>query len=434
MRRDSDTEIERRSAIRGRLGIAGLVTLVAVLAVVTLVSASPAGSLVSQVPASGATLVEKLRSATARSKALGKVRVASRRRPAAVARGRSLAATPAPQPSAAPPAGSDQASTAVAVADVQPPPVATSPAPTAESPVPTPTPATPPSSPAPKPTPTPDPEPTPTPEPTPEPEPTPTPKPTPEPEPEPEPEPTPTPEPEPEPEPPSTPTTDPIFEGGEIDDYDEEAARGAIREVPDPLGSGETVLEFTVDDDDVFPLTPTDNPRAQLLSPALISAGDEIWLRTKFMLPGNFPAVPGWMSLVEIYGEPFRGPSPWRIGVEGNQLSWTRNNNYRYDSPWRMPVPKGRWVTLLLHERFASDGWVEMWIDGQPVTFFGPGSYNPSNLAATQHLEMATMDSSNNGGPNSAKLMHYREAGMFETATLYFGSLSIGPTRESVGG
>jgi hypothetical protein len=99
-----------------------------------------------------------------------------------------------------------------------------------------------------------------------------------------------------------------------------------------------------------------------------------------------------------------------------------------------MPLVRTKWVTLLLHERFAADGWVEMWIDGQPITFFLPGTHNPSNQPPTDHLEMSTADSSNNGGPNSAKIMQYREAGMFEVATVYFGPLKIGNTRESVEG
>jgi hypothetical protein len=238
-----------------------------------------------------------------------------------------------------------------------------------------------------------------------------------------------------EPPAPAQPTAEPIFEGAELDNFALlQAAPAAITEVPDPLGSGETVLKMTVDDGDVAPITPTDNPRAQALSPTLIESGDEIWLATKFMLPEDFPTVTGWMSLVSIYGPPFRGPSPVQVGVEGGKFSWMRNGTYRYDVPWQMPLQTGRWVKLLLHERFATDGWVEMWIDGQQVTFFSSASYNPSGHAATERLEMETMDSSNNGGANAAKIMQYREAGMFETASVYFGPLLLGDSRESVEG
>jgi hypothetical protein len=259
-----------------------------------------------------------------------------------------------------------------------------------------------------------------------------------EPAPEPTPEPTPTPSPEPTPEPEPSPIPSPselLFSGARIGDFAQiQAAPGAITEVSDPLGSGKTVLRMTVSDKDVAPITPTDNPRAQALSTSVISPGTELWLSTKFMLPSNFPSsVPGWMSLVSIYGPPYNGSSPWCIGIGGTHFNWQRNGTYNWDIPWEAPLVRGRWVNVLLHERFATDGWVEMWIDGNPVKFFS-GTYNPNHVSTTEHLNMKTVDSSNNGGANAAKIMQYRQAGMFETATVYFGALKIGKTRASVGG
>jgi hypothetical protein len=216
-----------------------------------------------------------------------------------------------------------------------------------------------------------------------------------------------------------------LFSGSRIADFAQlQAAPGAISEVLDPLGSGESTFMMTVSDNDVYPVTPTENPRAQALSPPIVQPGDEFWLRTKFMLPADFPRVSGWMSLVSIYGPPFDGSSPWQIGVGDNEIHWQRNGTYGYDVPWQMPLTKGRWISVLLHERFATDGWVEMWIDGQQVTF--PGG--------AQRLDMQTVDSSNDGGANHAKIMQYREAGMFDSATVYFGSLQVGVTRASVEG
>jgi hypothetical protein len=216
-----------------------------------------------------------------------------------------------------------------------------------------------------------------------------------------------------------------LFDGSHISDFDLlQEAPGAITEVPDPAGSGETALKMTVSDQDVYPITPTDNPRAQALSPSMIRSGDEIWLQTKFMIPQDFPSVRGWISLVSIYGAPFNGSSPWQIGVDENEFRWQRNGTYNWDIPWRAPLVKGRWVSVLLHERFATDGWVEMWIDGQQVNFPGAG----------QRILMKTMDSSNDEGPNAAKIMQYREAGMFNSASVYFGPLMLGTSRASVGG
>jgi Polysaccharide lyase len=247
---------------------------------------------------------------------------------------------------------------------------------------------------------------------------------------------------EPAPEPSPEPTPDPVpspsellFSGARLSDFAQiQAAPGAITEASDPLGSGQTVLKMTVSDRDVAPITPTENPRAQALSTSVINPGTELWLSTKFMLPSNFPSsVPGWMSLVSIYGPPYNGSSPWCIGIGGTHFNWQRNGTYNWDIPWEAPLVRGRWVKVLLHERFATDGWVEMWIDGNPVKFFS-GTYNPNHLGTTEHLNMKTVDSSNNGGANAAKIMQYRQAGMFETATVYFGALKVGKTRASVGG
>ena|GEM_PF-1526759 len=247
-------------------------------------------------------------------------------------------------------------------------------------------------------------------------------------------EPVPAPEPEePAPAPEPEPLPD-LFNGATIGSFALlQAAPGAIREVADPLGSGSSIFSFTVKESDVYPITPTENPRAQALSPSFIDPGEEFWLRTKLMLPTDFPQVDGWMCLSQVYGPPFGGPSPWQIGIRGNKLMWQRNGTYKYDIAWEMPLPRGRWVDVLVHQRFASDGWVEMWVDGERVTFFQNSSYNPSGVAPTQRLAMATRDASNNGGPNHAKIMQYRQKGLFDVATVYFGALEVGTSRTAVG-
>ncbi|MBN9623050.1 MAG: heparin lyase I family protein [Actinobacteria bacterium] len=224
-----------------------------------------------------------------------------------------------------------------------------------------------------------------------------------------------------------------FFEGSKISDYAMlQEAPGAITEVPDPAGSGESVMKMTVSNNDVAPITPTDNPRAQALSPNIIENGQEFWLQTKFFLPPELPSIPGWMGLVAIYGAPFAGSGPWGVEIVENELRWQRNGNYQWDIPWNAPLEKGKWTTVLLHEKFASNGWVEMWINGEQITFFKTHRFNPLHEPETTRLQMQTMDSSNNGAPNAAKIMQYREAGMFSMASVYFGSLNLGTTRASV--
>jgi hypothetical protein len=223
-----------------------------------------------------------------------------------------------------------------------------------------------------------------------------------------------------------------LFDGSSLADYGIESRPDAITEVPDPAGSGETVFKMTVRNDDVYPLTPTENPRAQALSPALIEPGDEFWLSTKFMIPEGFPFVSGWMSLVSIYGPPFEGSSPWQVGVYEHEFRWMREDGRNI--PWHTPLVVGKWQTLLLHERFGTDGFVEMWWNGEQLTFNQRDDPNPDHLPETTRLEVPTMDHTNDQGPNSAKIMQYREAGMFGTESVFFSPLAIGRTRASVGG
>lgn len=206
-----------------------------------------------------------------------------------------------------------------------------------------------------------------------------------------------------------------------------QAAPGAVTEATDPAGSGSKVLSLTVHDADVAPITPTENPRAEMLTKNLLPSGSEFWLRTSFYIPANFPSVTGWMTLVSVYGAPYNGPAPWHIQIDNNQLDWVRNGSYGYDVPWSMPLPKGQWVEVLQHERLASEGWVETWINGKQMTFFA------GTAKATTKLAMKTMDASNNGQANYAKICQYRKAGMFDSGTTYFKPLLLGTTRASVG-
>jgi hypothetical protein len=226
-----------------------------------------------------------------------------------------------------------------------------------------------------------------------------------------------------------------LFDGAQIKDFGLiQAAPDALSEVPDPAGSGESVLKLTVDDGDVAPITPTENPRAQALSPGLIDDGDEFWLATKFMLPEDMPSISSWLGLVSVYGAPFDGPGPWCLEVDENEFRWQRNGTYDWDIPWRAPLVKGEWVTVLTHERFGNDGFVEMWINGEPITFFEDDEYNFNDHAPTTRLEMETMDSSNYAAPNAAKIEQYRKVGMFQSASVYFGALKLGTTRAAVEG
>jgi len=226
-----------------------------------------------------------------------------------------------------------------------------------------------------------------------------------------------------------------LFRGAHIRDFAvAQSAPGAISEVPDPAGSGETVFKMTVSDNDGYPVTPTENPRAELISPFTIEAGDEFWWSAKFFLPAEFPSsTPNFVTLLQgPFGPPAAGTPPFHIEANGGVLKWQRNSTYGWDVPWQMPQVRDQWVEVLVHERFASDGFIELWVDGQQVTFFASSPYNPRHLPPTTRLEMATLDSSNDGGPQALFLQQYRKKGMYPSLTVYQGPLTIGTSREAV--
>jgi hypothetical protein len=233
------------------------------------------------------------------------------------------------------------------------------------------------------------------------------------------------------------------FSGYSAAEFDvDHSAPGAIAEsrgstaLAARTAASDPVIAMTVNNADVYPVTPTENPRAELVSPPIVQPGQEVWLHTRFMVPTDYPAVSegGWVSLVSFYGAPFNGPSPWHLELCGERLQWQRNGDYSWDVPYQAPLVRGQWTDVLVHEKLDGEGFIEMWIDGEPIDFFSSEGFNPAHEAPTTHLDMATMDESNDGGANAAKIMQYRAAGMFESGTIYFDGLELGPTRASVGG
>jgi hypothetical protein len=226
-----------------------------------------------------------------------------------------------------------------------------------------------------------------------------------------------------------------LFYGDKIGDFAlNQSAPGAVSEVSDPEGGGDSVFKMTVANSDVAPVTPTSDPRAQLLSPSIIEPGEEFWWSGHFFLPPDFPSsVPGWLTVMEgPYGAPFDGTPPWHIEINGDSIQWTRNDTYKYDIPWRMPLVRGQWVDVVVHEQFSENGWVEMWVDGEPITFFSSDSYNPLHEPATTRLQMQTRDHSNDRGPNFTVIQSYREASIFSSVSLLQGPMAIGTTKAAV--
>lgn len=200
------------------------------------------------------------------------------------------------------------------------------------------------------------------------------------------------------------------FESGDVGAWlplEENPDRIAV--VDDPVQSGRHAVRLTADQTD-FP--EGENVRTQLNGPVLFDEGDEAYISWSTYFPPDMVDIPPdvWFTFFEIHGEPFDGsPLPGTFDVEeqdGQQfIRFSRSEKYDYDSPWSMPLTKGRWIDFTIHVGFSKDeeqGFFELWVDGVPQTF-DDGS---------TRLQQST-------------IMDNQDEGLFPTLTNYFKADSI---------
>jgi hypothetical protein len=203
--------------------------------------------------------------------------------------------------------------------------------------------------------------------------------------------------------------------------------------VPDPLGLPRKAIKFTVLNGDVKPCTPTKNPRAQVLSPKLLSPGRDYWIGFSILVPTSFPVTrtPGdnWVSVASIYGPPFKGPGPSTLYLNSspgiNAFYYRRNAEYKFDTPWQMPLVRGKWVDFALHIKLSDNGYREQWVNT------GSG-WKRSLFDGKPRLDTATFTSTNDGDNNFSKLSLYYRRGIMPQATLYFADHKIGTSFTAV--
>ena len=207
-----------------------------------------------------------------------------------------------------------------------------------------------------------------------------------------------------------------------------------ISVVDDPvLGDRRQVMRFTVQDGDTGP---TADPRAQVETPEVFEEGDELWIGWSTLFPSGWPdRLPAggtsWLTLSELYGPPYAGAAPVKLGMRSgvDALSWQRNGTYGWDVPWEVgPLRTDHWYDQVLHVRLSSDGgsgFVELYLDT------GDG-WEQQTLAGELRLRTATLDGSNDAGPNHHKLALYRKRGLFPVLTVYHAEHRVGTTFDAV--
>jgi hypothetical protein len=241
-----------------------------------------------------------------------------------------------------------------------------------------------------------------------------------------------------------------LFEGASVADFTElvSAAAERVAVVPDPAGSTQEVIRVECNNADVFPLTPTENPRAQLLTPPLWYPRADLWVHGKVFLPNSLPTIQAgkFFQLLELFSPPFEGSPPWQLALgveEGKEIPFfPRNATYGFDQPWQgndVAIQRGVWNDFYVRLFFANNlqgGRLEMWWNGAQITFFKPGtSFNPGGKGETTRLLFSLEEASDNEGAAQFYLGNYRAhntAGMEGTVTLYYWPLKIGTSKRAV--
>lgn len=185
---------------------------------------------------------------------------------------------------------------------------------------------------------------------------------------------------------------------------------------------GTRYARFFALDEDVYPLTPTENPRASLVSPRILYPGFERWISWSTRFPVDFPSIPhnGWLVFWQYHGPPYTGSPSVGFGVDENdRINVERNQTYDYDTIWSAPMPRGQWIDFVLHVNLAQDetGFIELWVNGRQQVF----------ARGVRKLYMRTVELDQNGGLEIDPSL-YRKHGMFETATLDYDAVLLGST------
>jgi len=234
----------------------------------------------------------------------------------------------------------------------------------------------------------------------------------------------------------TSPTTASLdFDGTPLGRWIEQvAAPNRIQVVPDPAGGSDDVLRVTADNVDVAPLTPTDNPRAELNTPMDILKPDgrywesyEVYVPTSFNVADSYD---GWLSLGSpFYGSPFAGTPPIEMMIMDDEFLWGSNRDSQVPGTvlFRKPLVLGQWVRFTWHIFPSNNGFVELYVNNEPVV----STYNGSTGLG---VDIPVLDETDDKGPWYAQLSVYYEYGEYPSVTLYFKNFRIASTLAAAAG
>jgi hypothetical protein len=219
------------------------------------------------------------------------------------------------------------------------------------------------------------------------------------------------------------------FESGAIDQWQSQSCApdrvtvytGAEQPTwPEPP-EGDRAVRLIAYEDDVEPCTPTENPRAQILTPDLLKEGMDIWQGFSVAFPDDYPSVESNM-IQQDHGPPYSDSPPVSIRTVDQFIALTVDGGE--DTIWRTRLETGSWYRFVLHKVISPDddtGIVELWVNGVRQAFTD-GSF-------TYETYTAELDGA---GPMAFYLTNYRGQGEAEEVSVFFDDARIGRSMAAV--
>lgn len=175
-----------------------------------------------------------------------------------------------------------------------------------------------------------------------------------------------------------------------------------ISVIDDPAyGSQRKVMNLIVKPTDTGGVT--ENARAQCQTPMQYVEGQEIFYSVSINFNNFFWTY--FLTFSEIYGAPYNGTSPLRLGVqESNIIVSNRNNAGTEIHFWTQPMVLNQWYDFIVREVLSQDstkGEVQVWLRKQGETDF-------TEIVPTTYF--ASVTSANITGPNYHKVACYYDA------------------------
>jgi hypothetical protein len=210
--------------------------------------------------------------------------------------------------------------------------------------------------------------------------------------------------------------------------FDQSAAANRVQDVPAPAGGAGEALRLQAFNSDVSPLTPTNNPRAQLTTPLNVRPGGQFWESFEVYVPNNFPVSEtyrGWLALGSpAYGAPWAGSPSTGLLITDGEFRFQRNG-YAADPwqiAWQKPLVLGQWTRFTWHIGLSKDGFVQLFMNGKPQLL-------ADGAASSTTLDMPVIDATDSKGPWIAQLSVYYKRNEFRDVTLYFRDFKIATTQ-----